>query len=162
MRKTKPLDILSAEKVKVIYQATLNILSEMGVRFQSERAPKLFTENGCEVDFQRRLVKFPPALVEEFSGKAPSSLHLRARNPKHDPIMCGNRMYFVASLGMRVADLDTGERHSPPLKISQANKGLKDQKHWLPVSPSSPFSSLFACAGGVIDTLSGGNLQSAN
>ena len=147
MRKSKPLDVLSAEEVKVIYQATLNILSEMGVGFQSERALKLFVGNGCEVDFQRRLVRFPPALIEECLGRAPSSFHLRARNPKHDLIVGGNRMYCAASLGMRVADPDTDEKHSPPLKIGQANEGLKDPKHRLPLSPSSSFSPFFKTPG---------------
>lgn len=115
-RNFRPLEILTEEQVEAIHRGILAVLEQTGARFESEKALKLFAENGCEVDFETNVVRFPPGLVEECLRKAPSSYRIRSRDPKHDLMIGGNTVYFMASVGMRVVDPDTGERHRPTLR----------------------------------------------
>jgi len=115
-RKFKPLEILTQEQVEEIHRATLDVLWQTGVRFESERALKLFAKNGCKVDYKMHLVRFMPDLVEECLRRCPSRHLVRSRDPKHDLMIGGNTVYFDASVGMRAADPDTGEWHRPTLR----------------------------------------------
>ena len=115
-RNFPPLKILTEEQVGAIYRGILAVLEQTGIKFESEKALKLFAENGCKVNFQTHVVRFPPALVEECLRKAPSSFCVKARDPKDDLIIGGDTVYFRASVGMRAVDLDTGERYRPTLK----------------------------------------------
>ena len=108
-RKYKPLEILTEEQIDAIHKGTLDVLEQTGMRFEHERALKLFKKNGCEVDFEKRMVRFPPGLVEESLRKTPSSWRWHARAPKDDIIVGGNTVYFGAFPGMQTVDLDTLE-----------------------------------------------------
>jgi len=115
-RKIKPLEILSEEQVEAIYSATLDVLRTTGLTFHSEKALTLFKENGCEVDFEKRRVKFPEGLVEECLRKAPSSFRLKARDPKNDIILGANNFYFAAFPAMQTVDINTWEPRTPTLQ----------------------------------------------
>ena len=106
-RNFPPLEILTEEQVEAIHRGTLDVLWETGVRFESERALKLFDQAGCEVDFEERRVRFPPGLVEECLRRAPSSFRLKARNPKHDVVVGANTTYFPPVQGQGILDLET-------------------------------------------------------
>lgn len=122
-RKFKPLKILNEEKIKAIHKGVLDVLENTGVRFESKKALELFQENGCEVDHDKMIVKIPPALVEDSLRKAPSSFHLKSRDPKHDLIIGGDTVYFEASVGQDYVDLDTLERR--PATLEENNEGVK-------------------------------------
>ena len=59
-RKFKPLEILTEEQIEEIHRGTLEVLWVTGVRFEHERALKLFEKNGCRVDYDEMRVHFPP------------------------------------------------------------------------------------------------------
>ena len=115
-RKFKPLEVLTGEEVEAIHKAALDVLEHTGVRFESDRALKLFAENSCRVDFETHVVRFPPGLVEDCLRKAPSSYHIKSRDPKDDLVVGGDNVYFAASVGLKAIDPDTGEWHSPTLR----------------------------------------------
>ena len=115
-RNFKPLEILTEPQLEVIHTGTLNVLRETGVRFESERALKLFEKNGCPVDHSNNRVRFPEGLVEECLRRCPSSFRVKARNPKNDMIWGGNTTYFQALSGTRTVDLDTWKPKTPTRK----------------------------------------------
>lgn len=77
------------------------------MRFEHQRALKLFEQNGCQVDYDAMRVRMPSCLVEECLRKAPSSYYIKARDPESDVQLGGNTLYFGATCGMGIVDLDT-------------------------------------------------------
>ncbi len=112
----KPLEILTEEQIAAIHKGTLSVLKRTGLRFESERALKLFKNNGCQVDYSNKRVRFPEGLVEECLRMCPSSYHVGARNPENDMIWGGNTTYFQALSGTKSINLDTWEPKTPTRK----------------------------------------------
>ena len=103
----KPLEILGEEQVDAIHKGTLEVLWETGVRVEHERALKLFEDNSCRVDYDERMIKLPPALVEECLRKVPSSFHAKARDPKNNLVLGGNTAYFGSAPGRTTVEFGT-------------------------------------------------------
>ena len=110
------LDILAEEQIQSIHQATLNVLQEVGVHVLHDKAMALFGQNDCLVDLDKKRVRIPPSLVEECLRRSPSSFRVKARDPKNDLLVGGNRVYFRNFPGMDTVDLDTWKRRSPTRK----------------------------------------------
>ena len=108
-RNFRPLELLTEEGVDAIHRATLDVLRETGVTFESDRALKLFEQNDCIVDHEQRRVRFPPGLVEDCIRQCPSTFRLRARDRDNDLIIGGNSLYFGLAPGKDIVDLDTWE-----------------------------------------------------
>jgi len=90
----------------------LGVLWETGVVFHHEKALKLFKRNGCKVDCEDASVgrvHFPPGLVEECLRRAPSSFHMKARDPKNNLILGGDTLHISVGPGLQAVDLDTLE-----------------------------------------------------
>ncbi len=115
-RKFKPLEILTEEEVNSIHAGTLQVLENTGVKFESKKALRLLEQNGCKVNFDTNIVKFPPALVEECLRKCPSGFRVKARDPKYDIFLGGNTLHYGQSVGNWELDLDTGEPRTATLK----------------------------------------------
>jgi trimethylamine--corrinoid protein Co-methyltransferase len=116
IRNFKPLEILTEEEMEAIHRGSLDVLEHTGVRFESEKALKLFEKNDCKVDYEERRVRFPPGLVEECLRKCPSSFHLKGRIPESDINLGGNTTYFAVFPGMRSVDIDTWEPRTPTVE----------------------------------------------
>ncbi len=115
-RNFEPLKLLTEEQVEAIHRGSLSILESTGVRFESERALKLFKKHGCKVDFEQRRVRIPTGLVEECLSMVPSSFRLRARKPENDLHVGGNTLYWAVFPGMRTIDIDTFEPRTPTVE----------------------------------------------
>ena len=115
VRNIRPLEILSEEQLELIHKNTLDVLETTGVRFESEKALKLFKDNGCMVDMENRLVKFPPGIVEEALRRTPSSFHLKGR-ANQEVSFGGNTSCFLPFPGKDIIDLDTWEPRTPTRK----------------------------------------------
>jgi trimethylamine--corrinoid protein Co-methyltransferase len=114
--RVKPARVLSDAEVERIHRATLEVLAETGCRFESERALNLLKANGCLVDFDARLARIPPDLVEWSVSRCPSSFLVRSRQPKNNLLVGGNTLYFMSSLGARLSDPETGEVRVPTME----------------------------------------------
>ena len=114
-RKYEPVRVLSDAQVETIHKSTLEVMAEVGCRFESDRALRLLKENGCRVDFERRICYFPPYLVEESIKQCPSSFMVRSRDPKDNLLIGGNTLYFMSSLGARLSDIETGQVKVPTM-----------------------------------------------
>ena len=106
-----PLDILSVDEVEAIHQASLTVLRDVGIKYLSGRARKLFQRAGASVDEGDRIVKLDPELVEELISTAPSGFTAVARNRKRSVYFGENRINFATVGGPSfVSDLDGGRR----------------------------------------------------
>lgn len=116
IRNLRPLEILTEEQIELIHKSTLEVLQNTGVRFESEKALKLFKENGCMVGEDKKLVKFPPGLVEECLRKCPSSFKIKGRGSSQGLNFGGNVTYFLPFPGKDTIDLETWEPKVPTRK----------------------------------------------
>jgi trimethylamine--corrinoid protein Co-methyltransferase len=107
----RPVEILSAEQVETVHQASLRILSEIGMEVLGDRALDALAGAGAVVDRSSRRVRLDPAQIESLVGLAPSEFTLRARNLARDVILGGANLVFCAVGGPAfVSDLDRGRR----------------------------------------------------
>jgi trimethylamine--corrinoid protein Co-methyltransferase len=107
----RPVEILSADQVETIHQASLRILAEIGMEVLGDRALDAFAGAGARVDRQTRNVRLDPDQVEALVARAPSEFRLHARNPERDVLFGGAHLVFCAVGGPAfVSDLDRGRR----------------------------------------------------
>lgn len=121
-RNFEPIKILTDSKVEQLHYSSLHVLDDIGFKYDSEKALKLLKEHGCRVDYETRIAKIPPSLVEWAIGKTPSSFMLRARDPEKSVRFGGNKLYFFYGAGARYSNIDTGEVSLPT--IQQNNEGV--------------------------------------
>ena len=67
-----------------VHAASLEILENIGLLVRHQKARGVFAEHGCRVDGETQIVKFPPAVVEEFRRLFPPTFTFRGRDPKFD------------------------------------------------------------------------------
>ena len=84
LRDLVELEVSTEEEIEDIHNATLNILKETGVKFESKWALKFLKENDCIIDYSDMIVRFPEELIEECIHKTPSSFKWKARDEKND------------------------------------------------------------------------------
>ncbi len=82
-RSIKPIDLISEDHLEAIHQASLTILSEIGIEYMSARARQIFREAGAEVDEASQMVRLAPELVTQALASAPERFSLTPRNPAH-------------------------------------------------------------------------------
>ncbi|MBA3802586.1 MAG: trimethylamine methyltransferase family protein [Acidimicrobiia bacterium] len=95
MRLTRT-EVLSADELESIHDASLRILSDIGMNFLDPEARSLLAAAGCTVgtsdDADR--VRFDPAFVTETVSTCPSTFTLHARNPAHHLVIGGDAITF--------------------------------------------------------------------
>ena len=102
---------LSESEKQKIHEDTLEILSEVGVKFQSQKALKLLSAAGAAVDRESMIARIPPALVDQALMKAPKSFTLGARNPAFDFKMPSAWTgYTLDGAATFAVDFETGAR----------------------------------------------------
>lgn len=115
-RRFDPIKILSESQMDHLHSSTLQVLDEIGFKYESDKALKVLERYGCRVDYEAKTARIPPDLVEWAIRKAPSSFMVRARDPEKSIRLGGNTVHFMNSAGARYADVDTGEVSMPTLK----------------------------------------------
>jgi len=84
--------------------------------YDHEKALNIFKENGCDVDFEKKLVKFPPELILECIHKTPKYWCAKARSPENDLQVGGDNVVFFNAPGMNTVELETMESRTPTRK----------------------------------------------
>ena len=107
----RPTEVLSADEIESIHQASLRVLAEIGMDFLDDDARDLLQAAGADVRPDSSRVRFDPAMVEERIRTAPSTFTLHGPNPEHDIVMGGDWTAFgTVGSAPNVADLDRGRR----------------------------------------------------
>jgi trimethylamine--corrinoid protein Co-methyltransferase len=106
-----PIEILSAEQVETIIDASLGVLERQGMRFLNDENRQILAAAGASVDEENRMVRFDRELVKEKLALAPQRFGLRARNPAHNLVVGDNNIIFSSVGGPAFcSDLDKGRR----------------------------------------------------
>ena len=110
-RKFKPLEILTEGQVDAIWKGILDVLEKPGLKFDvgTPKALKIFDKAGCKVDYDTKMVRFPQDLVTECLSKCSSNFRLKAREPKNDIVIGGDKVYVHPGPGLQYLDIDTFE-----------------------------------------------------
>src|SRR5215208_3507633 len=102
------LKFLSDEDIKAMHEATLQVMSEVGIIWTHKPSLDILIEAGCTVKENR--VHFPPQLVMNRIEKANKRPCVRGRNGEVNELGAGN-LYFHNLGGARdVFDARTGTR----------------------------------------------------
>jgi trimethylamine--corrinoid protein Co-methyltransferase len=107
----KPIEVISADQIEAIHNASLRVLEEIGIDFLDELARARLKEAGAIVEAGSQRVRFDRALVLELVAKTPPEVTLHARNPARSLTFGGNHINFgsVAS-APNCSDMDNGRR----------------------------------------------------
>jgi trimethylamine--corrinoid protein Co-methyltransferase len=106
-----PMEIVSADQIEAIHQASMQVLEEIGMNFLLPEAREILRQAGAEVESDGPRVRFDRTLVAEAVARAPSLVRTRARNPENDLTFGANHINFGAVGGPpNFSDLDRGRR----------------------------------------------------
>lgn len=102
-------ELLTAEQVQLIHEASLEILENVGLKVNNKKARDLFKKNGCHIDSETLIVKFPRTVIKEFMSIVPTEFTFHGRDPKYDRVLPQDGPIFAtASSATSVIDLETG------------------------------------------------------
>ncbi len=134
------LEILTPAEVKMIHDATLQIIEKVGVRFPSKRALEIWQSCGAKVDFEKKIVWVKPHIIEDALKQAPPMYELAARDPQQDLPLDGNHVFVgTDGCGVEVIDIQSGQRRMSKLSDVRDISRIADATeevafHWVPVS----------------------------
>lgn len=105
----RPIEILSADEIEAIHEASLAVLATTGIRVLDEEARRLYAQAGMTVAGD--VVRFDPDALLELVAHAPSEVVLRGRGPERD-VAIGGRHVGVCTTGgtPNYSDLEQGRR----------------------------------------------------
>jgi trimethylamine--corrinoid protein Co-methyltransferase len=107
------INILSESELEILKNGTLQLLSEVGVYFPSEKALSIFSDHGADVDWDSKIVKMSADLVKKAMATAPRSFVLGGREERFDLSLDGKVSYLTTDgCGVHVIDPETREKRA--------------------------------------------------
>jgi len=107
------IEILSPSEIETLRKGTYQLLAEVGVYYPSKKALTIFADHGAEVDWDSKIVRIPPDLVDQAMSTAPRNIVLAGREPRFDLTLDGTRSYLTTDgCGVHVIDLETREKRA--------------------------------------------------
>ena len=107
------LQVLSPAELDQLHERSLHVLATTGMRVDTALGRSILAEAGAQVDEATRMVRFPPALVEESLRRAPKHFSLGGRRPDWSVKMNEDQFtLLVDGGGTTVVDRHTGERRT--------------------------------------------------
>ena len=135
----EPLRYLSRADMDALHQAALRILERTGMRVDHAGALEYLRAAGCRVDMDRRIVKFPPDVVDTAVARMRCNFQNPGRWPKRTSVRYSQVRFdwqplrihddFTVSAGgfcCFICDLD-GERRRATLKDVRESLKLADK-----------------------------------
>lgn len=111
LRTTFQVQFASDEQLEKLQNATLHVLEKVGVRFPSEKALRILSDHGAQVDKSTHIVKFPPDLVMKAMSTVPRYFYMGARDPQCDlPLQKGVTYFCTDGCGVETIDFETRQR----------------------------------------------------
>ena len=104
-------ELLNAEGIARIHQASMRILRELGIDFYDAESREILKAHGADV--RGDTVFFDEDLIFKYVGMAPQQFSQLARNPENNVVIGGNKITFAPVYGCPfVLDLDRGRREA--------------------------------------------------
>lgn len=111
VRNIPAYELLGAEGIEIVHNASMRILEEIGVDFRDEESLRIWRQAGAKVEGQR--VRIPRELAMEKVGLAPAEFTQNARNPERSVRIGSRHMVFGPVYGPPyVRDFDRKRRNS--------------------------------------------------
>ena len=133
----KPVEVVDADQLELIHQASLRILREVGIDFRDEVALKQWGDAGADVRGER--VHLDGDLVESLVAKAPARFELTGRGANTRFELGVDTITFCPMHGApNVRDLNGVRRNSTIADLRDINKIVQ-------ASPGFHMASGFAC-----------------
>jgi trimethylamine--corrinoid protein Co-methyltransferase len=105
--------ILPDEKLEQFKSGVLHLLENTGFKCPSERALKIYAENGAQVDFETQIVKLPPDVVMKALSHAPRHYKMGGRIKEFDLDLSKPMTYEATDgTGTKTVDYETRELRS--------------------------------------------------
>ena len=118
------LNVFSDDELYEIHLATLEVLEKTGVFVEDPEALAVFDGGGAHIDPAKKVVKFPPYLVEDAIRSAPAKFVAAGRVPQNDVVLEANRISFTNfGEGIMIVDPYSGELRQTT-KADVANAAL--------------------------------------
>ena len=103
------LELLGADEIRQIHEATLDVIENVGVMFHSQNALDVLEANGATVDRETTVAKIPGEVVEKALATVPHELTLGGRTPEYDLPLDGEHLYISSDgCGVFYRDPATG------------------------------------------------------
>lgn len=99
---------VSPQEVESIHQATLRILSEVGVVLNHAKGRQILTEAGARIQNERVLI--PPELVEKCLGQCPKTVSVRGRGGMVKTLGDGSLCFHNLGGARDIFDYASGEK----------------------------------------------------
>ncbi len=120
---SKPLRLLDNDEMQRIHEIAIQVLSKIGVVYEANWALDILNKAGCEVNYEKQIVKIPENLVEEAINKSQRIVRLCGRNPKYDIKLEGTKVYFAGGANaVRVVEYKSGSFISRPATVDDLIK----------------------------------------
>ncbi len=115
----KYAELLSAEQVARVHEASLWVLENVGILAHHPKAREVFKSHGCAVS-DEHVVTFPPEVVDRYMRLCPPRFTFRGRDPQFDrTIPDGGPVVVTGSSAPNVVDPVTGvERRATSTDIA--------------------------------------------
>ena len=155
------IEVLSASELDALKNGTLRLLSEVGVYYPSQKALTIFADHGADVDWETKIVRIPPDLVEKAMATAPRSFVLGGREERFDLTLDGSVSYLATDgCGPHVIDLETREKRasqkSDVSMMARISDALPVVSFFWPLISAQDFGKaapLHECHAGLTNTL---------
>jgi len=103
-------ELLEAHEVREIHTASLEILEQVGICVQNQKARRIYAKHSCQVDSNSNMVKFPHQVVEEYRQAFSPTFTFTGRNPDYDRTIPADRPIIVtASSAPNILDPVSGK-----------------------------------------------------
>jgi trimethylamine--corrinoid protein Co-methyltransferase len=107
----RPVEILSADQIEAIHEASLRIVEEYGLQFLHDEALDILAAAGAKVSRETKIARIDRGLLLERLATTPSEVRVHARNPERDVTVGGAHINFSSVAGPpNCSDLDRGRR----------------------------------------------------
>jgi trimethylamine--corrinoid protein Co-methyltransferase len=107
------IQVLSEDEKAQLHERTLNVLSSVGMRCDTQEGRRILAGAGALVDESARMVRFPPELVEDLLARATTEFSLHGRRPDWDFTVNAGAFTLLSDGGATtVFDVHTGERRA--------------------------------------------------
>jgi trimethylamine--corrinoid protein Co-methyltransferase len=88
-------ELLTAEEVDRVHEASLEILEQVGLLVRNPRAREILAAHGCRVEAGGENVRFPRTVVEQKRASLPPTFTFGARDPQYDRTIPGDAPVIV-------------------------------------------------------------------
>src|SRR5438093_13490357 len=86
------ISMLTEKEVRLVHEASLEILEKTGVLYENKKALDIMEANGQKVDRDRGVAWVTPDLVEGCLKTVPRTVVLASRDGKHDAVIDGEQL----------------------------------------------------------------------